>query len=401
MKILILNSGSSSIKYQFIDTETKPSAQARGTVERIGMKGAIINHMRADGDKVKVAGEIVDHQAAIEYILAILLSKNHGVIKDRDEINAVGHRMVHGGEKFTGSVLITPEVIEGIEDCIDLAPLHNPHNLKGITACQRLLKDLPNVAVFDTAFHHKIPDYAYMYGLPYVLYKRHGIRRYGFHGTSHYFVSLQVAKHLGKNLEDLKIVTTHLGNGCSMAAVKNGISVDTTMGMTPLEGLLMGTRAGDIDAGAVLHIMGREELSLGEINTLLNKHSGLVGISGVSSDMRDIVEELENGNDRARLAFKLFTYRVKKYVGSYAAVMNGLDAIVFTGGIGENANSVRWDALSDMEYLGIKMDEELNNVRSGEERRVSADDSKVGVYVIPTNEELVIAWETKKIVEAL
>ncbi len=398
MKILVLNSGSSSIKYQLIDTDVEPQRRAKGVVERIGMRGAILNHQRDDGDKVKIAGEIVDHQAAIEYILAILLSKNHGVLTDRGEIDAVGHRVVHGGEEFAGSVLITGEVMEGLQECIDLAPLHNPHNIKGITACQRLLKDVPMVGVFDTAFHHRIPDYAYIYGIPYLLYKRHGVRRYGFHGTSHFFVSNRAAELAGKPLNEQKMVTAHLGNGCSMAAVDQGVSVDTTMGFTPLEGLLMGTRAGDIDAGAVLHIMGREELSLGEINTLLNKHSGLIGISGASSDMREIVEEMEGGNDRARLAFQVFCYRVRKYIGSYAAAMGGLDTIVFTGGIGENATTVRTESLTQLEFLGVELDMEANEKGEGE-RKISTDGSKVDVFVIPTNEELVIALETKRIVE--
>ncbi len=398
MKILVLNSGSSSIKYQLIDTDADPQLRAKGLVERIGMRGAILNHNRADGDKVKIAGEIVDHQAAIEYIVAILLSKNHGVLTDRGEIDAVGHRVVHGGEAFTGSVKVTPEVMEGLQECIDLAPLHNPANIKGITACQRLLKDVPMVGVFDTAFHHKIPDYAYIYGIPYLLYKRHGVRRYGFHGTSHYYVSQRAAEMTGKPLEELKMITTHLGNGCSMAAVDGGISVDTTMGFTPLEGLLMGTRSGDIDAGAVLHIMGREELSLGEINTLLNKHSGLIGISGASSDMREIVEEMKGGNDRARLAFQVFAYRVRKYIGSYAAAMGGLNTIVFTGGIGENSTDIRKETLKNLEFLGVELDENANESGKGE-RKISKDSSPVDVFVIPTNEELVIALETKRIVE--
>ena len=398
MKILILNCGSSSIKYQLIDTEEKRDALATGSVERIGMKGAILNYNRHDGDKVKIAGEIVDHQAGIEYILAILLSENHGVIKDRVEINAVGHRVVHGGEEFFTSALISPEVMTGLQECIDLAPLHNPANIKGITACQRLMKDTPMVAVFDTAFHHKMPDYAYLYGLPYVLYKRYGIRRYGFHGTSHYFVSQRAAELVGKPIDRLKMITAHLGNGCSMAAIDRGVSVDTSMGLTPVEGLLMGTRTGDIDAGAVLHMMAREELSLGEINTLLNKHSGLMGISGISSDMREVIEEMDSGNDRARLAFEVFTYRIRKYVGSYAAAMGGLDTIVFTGGIGENAHRVRKSALSGLEFLGIELDGRRNSADSDGEREISAEGSGVKVYVIPTNEELVIALETERVV---
>lgn len=400
MKILTLNCGSSSIKYQFFDTQREEDDKvlAKGAVERIGMKGAILAQSRHDGDKVKVAGEIVDHGAAIEYILAILLSANHGVIKDRSEIDAVGHRVVHGGEVFTGSVKIDPEVLGVLNDNIDLAPLHNPANIKGIVACQKLMKETPMVGVFDTAFHHTLPDYAYLYGLPYVLYKRYFIRRYGFHGSSHYFVSQRAQELMGKPLEEMKLITCHLGNGSSMAAVDGGKSVDTTMGFTPLEGLLMGTRSGDVDAGAVLHIMGREELSLGEVNTLLNKHSGLMGISGISSDMREIEEEMEGGNDRAKLAFNIFTYRIKKYIGSYAAAMGGLDGIIFTGGIGENSNLVRRDVLQGLEFLGVDLDPAKNDPRSSEERFVSSEDSKVKVMVIPTNEELVIALETERLV---
>ncbi|MCB2199955.1 acetate kinase [bacterium] len=400
MKILTLNCGSSSIKYQFFDThrEEGDKVLAKGAVERIGMKGAILAQSRYDGDKVKVAGEIVDHGAAIEYILAILLSANHGVIKDRGEIDAVGHRVVHGGEVFTGSVLIDQDVLSVLNDNIDLAPLHNPANIKGIVACQKLMKETPMVGVFDTAFHHTLPDYAYLYGLPYVLYKRYFIRRYGFHGSSHYFVSQRAQELMGKPLEEMKLITCHLGNGSSMAAVDCGKSVDTTMGFTPLEGLLMGTRSGDVDAGAVLHIMGREELSLGEVNTLLNKHSGLMGISGISSDMREIEEEMEGGNERAKLAFNIFTYRIKKYIGSYAAAMGGLDGIVFTGGIGENSNLVRREVLKGLDFLGVDLDSTKNDPRSSEERFVSGDDSRVKVMVIPTNEELVIALETERLV---
>ncbi len=398
MKVLIVNCGSSSIKYQFIQTDTKKML-AKGSVERIGMKGAILNHQRYDGDKVKVAGEIVDHQAGVEYILAILLSPNHGVIQDRSEIEAVGHRVVHGGEKFTGSVLINDEVMEGLQECIELAPLHNPHNIKGIKACQRLLPNLPQVGVFDTAFHHAIPDYAYLYGLPYVLYKRYGIRRYGFHGTSHLYVSRRAADLMQKPIEQLKIITCHLGNGCSMAAVFGGVSVDTTMGFTPVEGLLMGTRCGDLDPTSILYIMGREELSLGEANALLNKHSGIIGISGVSSDMREIIQEMETGNRRAKMAFDVFCYRVKKYLGAYTFAMGGLDAVVFTGGIGENAATVRQASLSGLDALGIKVDSEANHRKSSEERAIHAPDSKVSVWVIPTNEELVIAMDTERVVK--
>jgi len=340
MKVLVLNCGSSSVKYQLFKMDDQ-SPLARGQVDRIGMKGAVLSHVRQDGHSVKLAGEIIDHQNAIEYILAILVSENHGVIEDRAEIEAVGHRVVHGGEKYKDSVHITNEVIKHLEDLIDLAPLHNPNNLKGITACRDLLEDIPMVAVFDTAFHADMPDYAYLYGLPYVLYKRHGIRRYGFHGTSHYYVSRRASEILGKEPEDLKMITCHLGNGCSIAAVDGGKSVDTSMGFTPVEGLLMGTRSGDIDPALVLHLLSKEELSVGDMNTLLNKHSGLQGISGVSSDMREIMEAVEDGNDRARIALDIFTYRLKKYIGSYTAALGGVDVLVFTGGIGENSPTVR------------------------------------------------------------
>jgi acetate kinase len=398
MKVLVLNCGSSSIKYQMIETEGR-RVLAKGSVERIGMKGAILNHQRHDGDKVKIVGEIVDHQAGVEYILAILLSPNHGVIQDRAEIQAVGHRVVHGGEKFTGSVLINEQVMDGLQECIELAPLHNPHNIKGIRACQRLLPGAPMVGVFDTAFHHAMPDYAYMYGIPQVLYKRYGIRRYGFHGTSHFYVSRRAADMLGKPIESLNLITCHLGNGCSMAAVKSGVSVDTSMGFTPVEGLLMGTRCGDLDPAAMLHIMGQEELSVNEINAMLNKHSGLVGISGVSSDMREIINEMNQGNNLARLAFEVFCYRVKKYLGAYTFAMGGLDAVVFTGGIGENAALVRAGSLSGLEFMGLKVDKAANERPDHDERAINTADSRVAVLVIPTNEELVIAMDTDRIVK--
>jgi acetate kinase len=398
MKVLVLNCGSSSIKYQLFET-TDRKVLAKGSVERIGMKGAILNHQRFDGDKVKIVGEIVDHQAGVEYILAILLSPNHGVLQDRSEIQAVGHRVVHGGEKFTGSVLINPPVMETLQECIELAPLHNPHNIKGIQACTRLLPNIPMVGVFDTAFHHAMPDYAFMYGLPQVLYKRYAIRRYGFHGTSHFYVSRRAAEMLGKPIESLKIITAHLGNGCSMAAVRGGVSVDTSMGFTPVEGLLMGTRCGDLDPAAILHIMGQEDLSINEVNAMLNKHSGLVGISGVSSDMREIITEMNNGNKGAKLAFDVFCYRVKKYIGSYAAAMGGLDAVVFTGGIGENSAPVRAVSLAGLEFLGLKLDSAANERPENVERTITTADSKVAALVIPTNEELVIALDTDRIVK--
>jgi acetate kinase len=350
---------------------------------------------------VKIAGEIIDHQVAIEYILAILLSANHGVLKDKSEISAVGHRVVHGGEKFKCSVLIDNEVMEKLQDCVELAPLHNPHNIKGIRACHTLLPGIPQVGVFDTAFHSTIPDFAYIYGLPFLLYKRYAVRRYGFHGTSHFYVSLEAATLMGKSLEELKLITCHLGNGCSIAAIDKGKSVDTSMGFTPVEGLLMGTRCGDIDPAAVLYIMNREELTMDETNALLNKHSGLQGISGVSSDMREIIEETVRGNKQAELALNVFCYRLKKYIGGYAVAMGGLDCIVFTGGIGERAKEVRRRTTEGMEFLGLKIDLLKNEALFGERGFFNSEDSAIKALVIPTNEELVIAIDTENIIKNL
>jgi len=397
MKVLVLNCGSSSIKYQFIDTNEK-IALAKGMVERIGMGGAVLSHTRYDGDGIKIAGEILDHSIAIEYVLGVMLSKNHGVIEDKSDIEAVGHRVVHGGETFTESVLITDDVIKVLQDNIELAPLHNPPNIKGIQAVKRVLPDTPQVAVFDTAFHTKMPHKAFLYGIPYELYKKYKIRKYGFHGTSHQYVSRKAAEILGKNIEDLRIVTAHLGNGCSMAAINKGISIDTSMGFTPLEGLLMGTRSGDLDPSLILYIMGKEGLSLHEANTLLNKHSGLIGISGESSDMREIVAAVKEGQKRSRYAFEIFSYRIKKYLGSYAAAMGGLDAFVFTGGIGENSPEVRAEVCKNMEFLGIELDDERNK---NKEEIISKDSSKIPVLRVPTNEELVIALDTTKIVDEI
>jgi len=394
MKILVLNCGSSSIKYQFIDTESKTEL-AKGSVERIGMSGAVLSHTRYDGDKIKIAGEILDHTIAIEYVLGVLLSKNHGVIDEKEDIEAVGHRVVHGGETFSDSVLITEEVVKVLQDNIELAPLHNPPNIKGIQAVTRILPGTPQVGVFDTAFHVKMPPKAYLYGIPYELYKKHKIRRYGFHGTSHRYVSQIAAENLGMDISELKIITTHLGNGSSMAAVKNGQSIDTTMGFTPLEGLLMGTRSGDIDPSLILYIMGKEGLSLSEAGTLLNKHSGLIGVSGESSDMREILAAVKDEHKRARYAFEMFCYRIKKYIGAYTAAMGGLDVLVFTGGIGENAVEVRQEVCNDMKFLGIELDDLKNE---NNETVISTESSKVFVMRIPTNEELVIAMDTNRIV---
>jgi len=395
MKILVLNCGSSSIKYQFIETESGTSL-AKGIVERIGMSSAVLSHTRYDGDGIKIAGEILDHQIAIEYVLGVMLSKNHGVIDDKSDIDAVGHRVVHGGETFTDSVLITDEVIKVLQDNIELAPLHNPPNIKGIQAVKRIMPNTPQVAVFDTAFHTKMPHKSFLYGIPYELYKKYKIRRYGFHGTSHSYVAHKAAEKLNKNIEELRIVTAHLGNGCSMSAVKNGVSIDTTMGFTPLEGLLMGTRSGDLDPSLILYIMGKEGLSLNEAGTLLNKHSGLIGISGESSDMREIQKAVSEGNKRAKYAFDIFCYRIKKYLGSYAAAMGGLDALVFTGGIGENSSEVREEVCKDLEFLGIELDEARNR---NKDEVISKENSKVPILRIPTNEELVIAMDTNRIVE--
>jgi acetate kinase len=394
MKVLVLNCGSSSIKYQFFDT-VEQTALAKGVVERIGMSSAVLSHKRYDGDEIKVVGEILDHNIAIEYVLGVMLSRNHGVIEDKKDIEAVGHRVVHGGETFSGSVFITEEVIQVLQENIELAPLHNPPNIKGILAVKRILPGTPQCGVFDTAFHSKMPPKAYLYGIPFELYKKYKIRRYGFHGTSHFYVSKQASEIIGKDLTELKVVTAHLGNGCSIAAIKNGISIDTSMGFTPLEGLLMGTRSGDLDPSLILYIMGKEGLSLNEANTLLNKHSGLIGISGESSDMREILSSMSE-QKRAKYAFDLFCYRIKKYLGSYAAAMGGLDAFVFTGGIGENSYEIREEICRDLEFLGIELDQVKNK---NKENIISKDSSRVKVLRIPTNEELVIALDTEKIVE--
>jgi len=398
MKILVLNCGSSSVKYQLINTSIN-IALAKGLVSRIGMSQALLTHKPFDRPEIKITPEILDHIVAIEYVISILLSQNHGVIKDKKEIEAVGHRVVHGGEKFADSVLITAEILAEIRNCIELAPLHNPHNIRGINACEKILPGIPQVAVFDTAFHQKMPPVSYIYGIPYILYKKYGVRRYGFHGTSHHYVSKRAATILGKPLSELKMITCHLGNGASMTAIKEGISIDTSMGFTPLEGLLMGTRCGDIDPSIILHVMAQEELSLHEANTLLNKHSGMQGISGVSSDMRDIIEESHKGNRGAQLAFDIYCYRIRKYIGAYAAAMGGLDVLVFTAGIGENSPLVRKKCCEDLEFLGIKIDDERNDEGIKIEQEISSDDSKVKVFAIPTNEELVIAMDTERIVK--
>lgn len=397
MKVLVLNCGSSSIKYKLFDMESK-EVIAQGGIEKIGLKGSFLKFPLPNGDKVILEGEILEHQTGIEYILGVLTSEKYGVLKSLDEIDAVGHRLVHGGEKFNKSVLITNEVIEKVVECIDLAPLHNPPNLAGVYAVRELMGDIPQVAVFDTAFHQTMPAHAYMYGLPYSLYEKYAIRRYGFHGTSHRYVSARACEILGVKYEDQRIVSAHLGNGGSLAAIKGGKSVDTSMGMTPVEGLLMGTRSGDVDAGILSYIMEKENIGPQTVSTLVNKHSGMLGVSGVSSDMREVQSAMRAGNERAKLAFDMFEYRIKKYVGSYAAALGGLDILIFTGGIGENHAITREIVCKDMEFMGIELDAEKNNAAAGVEGVISTPDSKVTVIVVPTDEEFMIASDTMEIV---
>ncbi len=396
MKILVLNCGSSSIKYQLFEMDNR-SVIAKGGVEKLGMKGSFLKHVRTDGQVVIFEGEILDHKAGIEYILGILTSEKHGCLKKLEEIDAVGHRVVHGGERFNKSALLTEEILNEVEKCIDLAPLHNPPNLKGIQAMEELIPGIPQVGVFDTAFHQTMEPKAYMYGIPYSLYQKYGIRRYGFHGTSHRYVTKRVCDLLGVDYNTQKIISCHLGNGASVAAVKNGKSVDTSMGLTPVEGLVMGTRCGDLDVGVVTYIMEKEELGIKTANTLFNKHSGMLGLTGISSDMREIEAAESQGNARARLALDIYDYRIKKYIGSYIAAIGGLDILVFTGGIGENGDLTRKGVCSDMEFLGIKLDDSKNN-GFRKEGVISTDDSRVKVVVVPTDEELMIALDTEEIV---
>ena len=372
--------------------------EAKGLVDKIGLKGASIKHKRNDGKELKVAGEILDHQAGIEYLLGILIDKEYGSLTTLDEIQAVGHRVVHGAEEFSGSVAITPEVVAALEKWTDLAPLHNPPNLKGIYAMQQLLPGVPQAGVFDTAFHQTMPEYSYLYGIPYSLYEKHKIRRYGFHGTSHKYVSARACEVLGLDINKTKIVTCHLGNGASLAAVLNGKSLDTSMGMTPLEGVMMGTRCGDLDIGALFHIINKEDMNLKTANTLVNKFSGILGVSGISSDMRDVEQAAEDGNHRAQEAYKMYAYRVKKYIGAYAAAMGGLDVVVFTGGIGENDALTRANVIEGLDFLGIDFDFDLNKSVRAKEVSLTKENSKVKVVIIPTNEELMIAKDTYEIV---
>lgn len=392
MKVLVINCGSSSLKYQLINMENEASL-ATGLVERIAIEGSKLTQKVDGREKYVLTVPMKNHKEAISHVINTLLDDVQGVIKSSDEISAVGHRVVHGGEKYSASVIITDEVMKDLEEFSQLAPLHNPPNIIGINACKELMPNTPMVAVFDTAFHQTMPEKAFLYGLPYELYKENHIRKYGFHGTSHKYVSQRAAEILGEDIKGLKLVTCHLGNGSSVAAVNGGISVDTSMGFTPLEGLLMGTRCGDIDPAIIPYLMDVKGYSYEEVNNIMNKKSGVLGLSGVSSDFRDIEDAAAQGNDRAKLALDVFHYRVKKYIGYFMAAMNGVDAIVFTAGLGENGAETREEIISDMEWFGIKLDKEKNKVR-GQERIISTDDSKVKIIIIPTNEELMIARDT-------
>ena len=395
MKILVLNCGSSSIIYKLFDMSNS-TVIAQGGIEKIGLQGSFLKLTLPNGEKKVLEKDIPEHTVGIEFILDTLTSAEYGAIKSLDEINAVGHRMVHGGEKFSKSVLLTQEVLDAFTACNDLAPLHNPANLKGVNAVTAILPNVPQVGVFDTAFHQTMPDYAYMYAVPYELYEQYGVRRYGFHGTSHRYVSKRVCEFLGIEQEGTKIITCHVGNGGSISAIKDGKCIDTSMGLTPLEGLMMGTRSGDIDAGAITYLMDKLKLDGAGVSDLLNKKSGVLGIFKKSSDMRELEAAVANGEERAILTEKMYFYRIKKYIGAYAAALGGVDIIVFTGGVGENQATARWGACEGLEYMGIKLDPEKNKVR-GEEMIISTDDSKVKVIVIPTDEELMIASDTMEI----
>jgi acetate kinase len=392
MKTLVINCGSSSLKYQLIDMNTEESL-VQGLVERIGIEGSKLTQKIEGKDKYIIEAEMPNHKAAIKYVLEALIKEDQGVIKSMDEIAAVGHRVVHGGEKYSESVLIDEEVLQSIKDCIPLAPLHNPPNIIGIEACKELMPNTPMVAVFDTAFHQTMPKKAYICPLPYELYEKYGIRKYGFHGTSHKYVSNKVAEVFGKDIKDLKIITCHLGNGCSLAAIKDGKSIDTSMGFTPLAGVMMGTRSGNIDPSVISFLIEEQGYTIKEVDNMLNKESGILGISGISSDFRDVSEEAEKGNERAKLALDIFHYKVRAQIASYAGIMGGVDVIVFTAGIGENSSLTRSECLKGLEFLGFNIDEEKNKIR-GKIQEISTKDSKVKVYEIPTNEELMIARDT-------
>ena len=397
MKVLVINCGSSSLKYQVLDMKDE-SVMAKGLVERIGMDGSVINHTKTGEDTIVNETPMKDHKEAIAQVLAAVQDKDHGVVSDMSEIGAVGHRVVHAGEKYADSVLIDDTVMKALEECIEIAPLHNPPNLAGIEACRALMPDTPMVAVFDTAFHQTMPPESYIYALPYEYYQKYKVRRYGFHGTSHKYVSQRAANMLNINIHDLKLITCHLGNGASVTAIKHGRVIDTSMGFTPLEGLVMGTRSGDLDPAIISYIKEKEGLDDAGVNDILNKKSGVLGVSGVSSDFRDIEAAVEEGNERAALALRMFAHRVRFYIGAYIAEMNGVDAIVFTAGVGENDISMREIICSNMGNLGIKLDSIRNKVR-GKDTVISTDDSKVALLLIPTNEELMIARDTYSIVQ--
>lgn len=397
MKTLVINCGSSSLKYQLIDMSTEES-MVQGLVERIGIEGSILTQKVEGKDKYIINTNIKDHKDAIKLVLEALVDSIHGVIKSMDEISAVGHRVVHGGEKYSDSVLIDDEVLKSIKDCIVLAPLHNPPNVIGIEACKELMPNTPMVAVFDTAFHQTMPKHAYICPVPYELYEKYGVRKYGFHGTSHKYVSYKVAETMGKDIKDLKIITCHLGNGCSLAAVKNGKSVDTSMGFTPLAGVMMGTRSGSIDPSVISFLIEQHGYTIEQIDELLNKKSGILGISGVSSDFRDVLEAAESENERAKLALEIFYYKVRTQIAAYAGAMGGVDVIVFTAGIGENSSITRREILKGLEFFGFTINTEKNELR-GKIQEISNEDSRVKVYVVPTNEELMIARDTANLVK--
>ncbi len=400
MKIMVLNCGSSSIKYQLFNMESK-DVLAKGVLEKIGLQGSFMKHEKESGEKCRFEGEVLDHQVGIEYILGVLTSEKHGCIKSLDEIEAVGHRVVQGGEKFKDSVFIDETVLDEIDKYCDLAPLHNPANLKGIIAMRALIPGIRQVAVFDTSFHQTMPDYAYMYGIPHSLYTKYGIRRYGFHGTSHRFVAKKACDFLGVDIAEQRIISCHLGNGASVTAINKGRSVDTSMGLTPVEGLIMGTRTGDLDLGVLTYIIDKEEIPLSSVNTLINKQSGMLGITGISSDMREIELEAEKGNKRATLGLQMYDYRVKKYIGSYAAVLGGVDILIFTGGIGENADTTRRGVASDLGFLGLELDDTINTGLRETTKVISTKESKGIIIVVTTDEELVIAEDTQRIINEM
>ena len=397
MDILVINCGSSSLKYQLIDMEGE-KVLAKGLVERIGIEGSRIKHEPINAEKVVIEEPIQDHKKALKMVVEAIVSKEHGVIESMNQITAVGHRVVHGGEDFSKSVIITDKVMEALEKNIELAPLHNPPNIIGIEACKAIMPDVPMVAVFDTAFHQTIPEENYIYAIPYEYYEKYKIRRYGFHGTSHKYVAFRTAEILGRDLKDLNIVTCHLGNGASITAIKSGVSIDTSMGFTPLEGLAMGTRSGNIDPAIIPFLMKKENMSCDEVNDVLNKESGVLGVSGISSDFRDLEDEADKGNKRAQLALNIFANRVNKYIAAYIAELGRVDAIVFTAGVGENSPLIRKMVCDGLDFIGVMIEDELNDVK-GKERIISSEDSKVKVLIVPTNEELMIARETMELVK--